>query len=383
MKTWKYLCAAALLLVSCQSRVERYYPGGGNNNGGSGGNAPVTVQVTEHPEWTATYRNRTDVEQQDGSTRKMEEFLCNYTGQNRFVLRTISPADFEQFYGEDIKSFIDEEAGALTQDDPLYTKTDKSLYFDILVHGDYYVYLIEVNASRKPTYHYSRETFTVIQEDPDPAYQAWLGQWTVTDGHVGYDIEVSPIENNYYFRVDGWETGSAAGSLQMNAEDDWLEARFQPEDGTLSFFIQFIAEVDNFEGLGKADLLFVGTYAESAGEVVDDFEGWEVACAKFNGQGDATISAGYSEFELNGKYYHPAFNSMRYSYYVTGRKTWVHAHEIIPEFPLSMYPLGAKAEVSVDRTPVHTRGYLRRTRLRQSVTPARLRGQKEGLRPRR
>ena len=190
---------------------------------------------------------------------------------------------------------------------------------------------------------------------------------------MGYDIQVTAIENNYIYRVDGWETGPAAGNTQMNQDDDWIQARFIHEDASLSFFIQFIASYENYEDLGNVDYMFVGTYVESTGEKVDDWEGWEVAWAeKLTSSGEsAVLCASNTEYEVGGKVYTPHFNNMRYSLYSYKDESWHHFHDAVPTFEeksnWQMTMTKTKASIEEDRTPVHTRNYLRKTQPKQHV----------------
>lgn len=369
--------AATILMTGCTgTRTDYYRPqggnngggnnGGGNNGGGNGGGTQPTTQITERTDWSVQYRGRTA----DG----MEEFQFNYTGENYFILRTVTEADFVKFYNGDLKTFIDEEVEAtlqaaknsdvsFTELNEVFNKTIKTFYCGILIHDDYTAYLIEIGKNGKPTYKYCKGSAVVEEETATAAYNAWLGVWTVGDRYVRYDIEVSPIENNYLYRVDGWEAGRAAGNIQMNEDDDWIETRLM-DDGSLSFFIQFIASYDNYENLGNVDYMFVGTYVESTGEKVDDYEGWEVGWAEDTGA-EVILSAGNTEYVVNGKVYKPAYNAMRYSLYSYKNEEWNHFHDIIPEFPMTMEK--SKASVEGDRTPVHTRNYVRRTQPKAAV----------------
>ena len=380
MRYWSWLAVAAMILAGCSTRIDPYFPhnnGHGGGNGGGGNVTPTPSQtVTNRTDWSVQYKGRVTFEEEDYK-ETLEEFLFGYTGNYYFILSTISDADFESIYKSDVKSLIDGELKDLRttaenqkvsvpQLKNVFVKTDKTKYFNILIHGDYKAFLVECDKDGKPTYNYTVADIEVKEETATQEFKDWLGVWTVSDGYVGYDIEVSAFENNYLYRVDGWETGPAAGSLQMNQDDDWIQARLI-DDGTLSFFIQFIARYEDYEDLGDVDYMFVGTYAESTGEKVDDFEGWELAWAKQKADG-ASLLGGCSEFEINGVTYQPHYNAMHYSLYSDKKGSWVHFHDAIPMFreksnwTISM--TRTKASSGVDRTPVHTRNYLRKTQPR-------------------
>lgn len=376
--------AAMIVLGGCSTRIEPYRPsGGGSHSGGgsgSGGTTPQpTVQVTERTDWKVEYKGRVDYKEDDGTVSRVEEFFFNYTGDNLFFLVTLSDEDYANFYDSQVKNLIDGEVKDLntraqnegkqvSEMDNVYTKRIKTLYADIMIHGWYNAFLVELDRNGKATYNYCRADMEVKEEEASPDYLGWLGTWNVSDGYVGYDIQVTAIENNYLYRVDGWETGPAAGSTQMNQDDDWIEARLI-DDGTLSFFIQFIASYENYESLGNVDYMFVGTYVESTGEKVDDWEGWEIAWAENDGNGKTVLCAANTEYEVDGKVYKPHFNGMRYSLYSYKDESWHHFHDAVPTFleqkNWQMFMTRTKASVEEDRTPVHTRNYLRKTQPRK------------------
>ena len=383
MKTMRYLSwlaiAAMIVLGGCSTRIEPYRP-----SGGGGGNTPQpqpTVQVTERTDWKVEYKGRTDYKEDDGSISRVEEFFFNYTGDNLFILRTLSDDDFYNFYNSDVKALIEGEIKDLntiaknqgkqfSELENLYSKRVKTLYTDILIHGYYNAFLIEVDRNGKATYNYCRADMEVKEEAALDSYRNWLGDWMISNGSVGYSIMVTPIENNYLYRVDGWETGDAAGDIQMNQDDDWIQARYI-NDGTLSFFIQFIASYSDYEDLGDVDYMFVGTYVESTGEKVDDWEGWEVAWGERYADGSVMLNASNTEFEVDGEVYTPHFSSMRYSLYSYKDESWHHFHSAVPKFReqnnWQMPMVKTKASVEVDLTPVHTRNYLRKTQPKQHV----------------
>ena len=392
MKKMRYLSwlaiAAMILLTGCTTRLSPYrsgsynggYNNGGNNNGNNnGGNNQATVEAVERTDWKVEYKGRTDYQEDDGSVSRVEEFFFNYTGDNLFILRTLSDDDFATYYDSDVKKLIEGEVKDLNtmaanegkkvvDMDNVFTKRIKTLYADIMIHGYYNAFLIELDRGGNATYKYCRADMEVKEEEASEGYNGWLGAWTVFDGSMVYDIEVSSIENNYLYRVDGWETGKAAGNTQMNQDDDWIQTRYF-NDGTLSFFIQFIAAYDNYEELGNVDYMFVGTYVESTGEKVDDWEGWEVAWAEKYPNGDVKLNGGSTEFEVDGKTYTPHFNSMRYSLYSYKDESWHHFHDAVPSFDEAnnwqMSMVKTKASIDEDRTPVHTKNYLRKTQPRQ------------------
>ena len=387
MRYLSWLAIAAMIIAGCgETRIDPYRPhGGGGNNGGNngggnngGGGQQPQVTLTERTDWSVLYRGRTFVADDDCME---EEFQFNYTGNNYFILRTVTDADLENFYGGSVKTLIDEEVAWTLQSaknqnqdfkdlNEVFNKTVKTFYSGILVHDTYTAYLIEIDGNGKATYNYAKSPAVVEEEVASAEYTSWLGTWTVSDGYVGYDITVSPIENNYFYRVDGWEAGRAAGDVQMDQDDDWIQTRLM-DDGTMSFFIQFIASYEDYENLGDVDFMFVGTYLESTGDKVDDWEGWELAYADHASGNYALLNGGKSEIELDGgRILRPYYNAMRYAVYSSKNSLWYFFHSAIPEFDEENHQIAmvkTKASVDVDRTPVHTRNYVRRTQPKAAV----------------
>ncbi len=386
MRYFLWLSMAAMMLAGCDTRIEPYRPsgGGGQEPGGGGQVNPPVQQTNFRKDWSLEYKGRVNSSVDEGNQETLEEFLFGYTGNKYFIFRTLSEQDFESFYESDVKKLIEGELKDLrtTADNEnvnvselanVFSKTDKTKYFDILIHGSYLAFILECDSKGNPTYDYYSTEIEVVQEEATQTYNDWLGTWLVSDGHVGYDITVSPFENNHLYRVDGWETGNAATS-QMNMNDDWIQTRLV-NDGTMSFYIQFIASYDNYEDLGTVDYMFVGTYAESTGEKVDDFEGWELAYAEKRG-GEVSLHGGCSEFTVNGVTYNPHYNAMHYSLYSWKTEEWNHFNQSTPlfqeanEWCISMTRV--KAEITEDRTPVHTRNYLKKTQPRVHVSGRKL-----------
>ena len=84
-----------------------------------------------------------------------------------------------------------------------------------------------------------------------------------------------------------------------------------------------------------------------------------------------TLKGGTSEFEVNGQVYKPHYNAMHYSLYSWKTEEWNHFNQATPlsreanDWGISM--TRTKATVSKDRTPVHTKNYLRKTQPRVHV----------------
>ena len=290
-------------------------------------------------------------------------FNLTYTGNNWYIFRSITEADLKAVYDNDLKTYFENMAAAVVNsagdghfyDDTfnVFTrKTEQPLDFGMLIHGEYLFFIIEMDKSGKITGNYARTKAEVEEERAVEAYLQWIGSWHVTDGYVGYDIDIESCENNYLYYVYGWETGSAVQE-QMNLEDDWIFARYYNDGGRLAFFGQYIQTYEEtFVENGKevktnVDEMFVGLY--DSDDKVDE-EGadneYDIAHTEVDGEGHITLVP--ESFTINGN--KVTYNKMQYTRYCYDNGSWAHYNASgIPSFPLSMTAVKASVHGPVVR----------------------------------
>ena len=359
-------------------------PGGGQGGeqGGGGQQGGGETAIKERSDWSVTYIGRANYTEQDQTVSRVEEFEFKYTGDAYFLVRSITDQDFKDWYGSDVKEFMQGEVNdvitlAKNNNVPfanyLFDKTinNKTVYFDMLIHGEYTTYMIEVSKEGKMTGNYAKVRHIVEEEVAVESYLKWIGSWHVGDGYVGYDITISACENNYLYYVDGWETGSAVQE-QMNMERDWIYARYRNEDGNLYFYGQYLMSYDD-EALGTyVDEMFVGTYltANSDKNGVVDEEGadanYDIAHTSVGEDGKLRIVPESFTFD-NGL--DASYHSMRYSRYCYDENNWAHYNNSgVPSLPLVMEFLpGTKAAVQAPAKRIASKAALRRVQLRTHV----------------
>lgn len=335
---------AALAVTGCKK--DHFGPNGGRNNNGNGnGNQQEEVKIEENPDWTVTYLGRNDFEEADGTVSRVEEFRFKYTGNNWFIVRSLQDGVLQDSYDGSLKDFFTAEAKAVVDaagDGKWYENNnnafDKSqtgvVAFDLLFHGNYTTYLIELNAKGGITGKYAKHTHPVEEEEAVPNFSRWIGKWHVADGYSAYDITVSKAENNYFYFVDGWETGPSV-TEQMNMDEDWIYTRYNKTDGNMYFYGQFVSAYED-ETLGDVDEMFVGTYMGPDGEYVDgegaDYQ-WDIAYAEQSGE---TFSIKPVTLEFDNGFTAP-IKTMRYTRYVYKDKSWAHYNTGgVPTLPLTM-----------------------------------------------
>ena len=260
------MAAIVVMAAAGCTKYVPFYPGGGDNpenpsrpGGGQGSNEQGGGEVTikECTNWGLNYVGRADYKEQDGSVSRVEEFQFNYPGNAYFLVRSITDEDFKAWYNNDVKEFMKGEVNDVVTTAKnnkvelstlLFDHSTGTVYFDMLIHGEYTTYMIEISKNGEMTGNYAKLRHTVVEEQAVESYLKWIGKWHVGDGYVGYDIVVSACENNYLYYVDGWETGSAVQE-QMNMERDWIFARYRNSDGNLYFYGQYLMSYDD-EALG-------------------------------------------------------------------------------------------------------------------------------------
>lgn len=333
---------AALAFTGCKK--DRFGPSG-HGHGGNGNNQSEEVKIVENPDWTVTYLGRADFEETDGSVSRVEEFRFKYTGNNWFIVRSLQDGVLQDSYDGSLKDFFTAEAKAVVDaagDGKWYENNnnafDKSqtgiVAFDLLFHGNYVTYIIEMNAKGGITGKYAKAAHQVEEEAAVANYIRWIGKWRVTDGSSPYEITVSPAENNYFYTVDGWETGPNV-TEQMTMDEDWIYTRYNKEDGNMYFYGQFIFAYKD-DNLGDVDEMFVGTYLGPDGEYVDgegaDYQ-YNIAHTQQSGE---TFSIQPEMLEFDNGFKTP-IKTMRYTRYAYKDNKWYHYNTAgVPTLPLTM-----------------------------------------------
>lgn len=380
------MAAIVVMAVAGCTKYIPFYPGGREKpeenpsrpGGGQGGGEEMTIW--ERSDWSVVYVGRTNYKEEDGSVSRVEEFQFKYTGNAYFIVRSITDQDFKDWYQSDVKEFLKGEVSDLVTlagnnnvpvTDYAFSSSTKTIYFDMLIHGEYTTYLIEITKDGGMTGHYAKVRHTVEEEQAVEGYQKWIGNWHVGDSYVGYDIIISACENNYLYYVDGWETGSAVLE-QMDMERDWIYARYNNADGNLYFYGQYLMSYED-ESLGTyVDQMFVGTYltANSDKNGIVDEEGadynYDIAHTSIGEDGKIGIVPESFAFD-NG--YQATYHSMRYSRYCYDEKNWAHYNSSgVPSLPLVMEALPpTRAAVQLPARRIASKEALRRVQLRTHV----------------
>ena len=359
-KTFALAAIASLAITGC-IKHEPYghhtdYPGGEGGHGG-GGNTEEKLVLNERSDWSVRYVAREDWVNDDSSVDQVEHFKFAYNGKGYYIVRMVRPDDFKNAYNSDAAAFFQYEAESLLNDakadgvnfwqydDEVFDAKITDIYFNRLRSGTWIAFLIELDTSGKVTGSYAEATFTLQEETASDAFSKWLGDWRVSNGLVGYDLSISSIDNNFIYRIDGWERGAAV-SFQMNQE--YIEGEFWPANGFLYIVSQYLGSYDDTDfGYGMVDELFMGNIYDSNGLTVITDEGMDLAVMVPTGQDEAELQPMEVTLQTNSGEYKTHFYSMQYYMWAQSTGEW-HAYNAnagLVELPLTMTRLpGTRAE---------------------------------------
>ena len=381
MKTTRILLATSLALmalVGCTKFEPEFqngrWPNSGGNAGGNGGNGgnggsggsggQQTATPTLQNGWKIEYKGRS-VFTEDGSNDTVEGFAFTYSGSAYYIVRMVSKGSV---LDKDLATFFTDEAKALddkfAEDENNVFKDSRTVYFDLLLHGEYDVYMIEISDKKKATMSYQKAVIEVKEDEASSDYLSWLGFWRVSTGLIGYDIEIQHAENNLLYYVWGWESGPAAMTQDMG--DDWLFVRYDPSTKGLAFYVQTIGE-DNDEDGSRFDKVFVGTWPTPDGDVVDDLEGSVIARSGENEKGELALIPETIVYDNDAVF---TYKTMRYSSYSYKDELWYHYNASVPPlytmvnkvmtYPLTMEKIAnAGAPMRVMARPQNSTGRIK------------------------
>jgi len=387
MRTRSFVAAllvAALLIPSChKQRVPATHedsggthnPGGnentggnnGDNNGGNGGGTSQGLTLNLRSDWAITYEGRIqDYVEADGSYSDVESFSISCPGASYFMVRVLTPDQLRDNYSNDLKKFFEEEEGYIASDaeyfgvsfnelNYIYTPNVTTLLLDRSRAGEYLYYLVGIDNEGKISGDYSQTVQVFEEEKPSAEYLAWIGDWTVTNGEVGYKIQISQSEANWLYRVDGWETGASISSDGTVMDQEYIETRYDRNSGQMVFFSQYLGGY-NDEQWGWLDEYFLGNIFDTNGLQGITDTNLDISRASFveGSEAMANLEACEVSINVNGSAWKTTFYSMSY-WNVDSQSeqpAWYRYNANNPTFPMSMTrtkALAGEIKIAADR----------------------------------
>ena len=363
VKTIAMAAIASLALAGCikhepYSHRPGVDPGGdGSGHGGGGGNTEEKVIVRERTDWTLRYVGREDWLNDDGSIDRVEHFNFSYKGSGSYLVRLVRPDDFKEAYNSDAAAFFTYEANSLLEDakndgvnfweytQEVYTTKITDVYYNRLRSGTWTAFMFELDATGKVTGDYAETSFTIEEEQAWPSFNRWLGDWRASNGLVGFDITISSIDNNFIYRIDGWECGPAV-SFQMDHE--YLEGEFWGPNGYIYITSQYLGTYDDTDfGHGTVDELFMGNIFDSNGLTLITDEGIDLAYMSPNSDGSGELKPADVTIQTDNGEFNTRFHSMQYYMWAHSDGAWYPYNGNVAQLPLSMTRLEGTRSASV------------------------------------
>lgn len=360
MKLYRYLMAAvvmAAVLVGCRTRVDPY-PRDNQRPDNPGGQPSQPQEPEKDPEptlnntWQISYEGRKVV---DGAYTE-EIRVNNVPANQKYLVSVINKANYST-YGGDVLAFLKNELEYNSE--YVYQGAPEVIQFGRFRHGTWYAFIIGLDANKKLTGEYAYCKFNVDEETPTDEYLSWLGNWTVTDGRISYNIQIRQEEANQVYMIDGWEVVENPGTDWVQMDLESLEAEFEPSDGKMYFISQYITTYEDSDLDGeKVDELFLGIIdydgiTEEMGLYIVPDEYIDLAYAEQDDEEsvsirpcDISVNVGNDRFE--GKFF-----CMQYVYQEVSNGYWHYYNQDTVSFfdnsgsfrPLSM--VRTKAPVAV------------------------------------
>ena len=276
------------------------------------GRPPVTGP-TENTTWKIAYNGRVYF---DGA-RVEEISISDVPSDQKFIVSVINETSYATF-GGDIMAFMKYELEY--NSDYVYQGSPQTIHLNPVRHGKWYAFIIGLDKDKKLTGEYAFCAFDVAEESESAEYKFWLGDWTVSDGTVSYNLQISHIENNLVYRIDGWEVRQNApgGWTQMDLE--YLEAFFDPSNGRLYFQSQYICTyTDPDLNNEEVDELFLGQIyyngiQEENGYYIVPQEGIDLAYAEKTADNKGTLQPCDIDINIGADLFQGKIRLMQYCY---------------------------------------------------------------------
>lgn len=170
-----------------------------------------------NPEWQIVYKGR-EADKEDENL-DVEVFACTVgESAESYVPCVITKEDFSVYYDEDHRKCFEDYVAFRNAENVKWPNVilteDYEHIENRLRHDDYILFMVGVDASGELTGYYAQTECKIEQEVATDAYRKWIGKWTLkgkcNGKDITYQVEISPEENNLYYRMSGWESTTAS-----------------------------------------------------------------------------------------------------------------------------------------------------------------------------
>lgn len=289
--------------------------------------------LTLNPSWKIKYDGR-KVDTQDGVSQDVDVIKVESSDGKDYCLDVVMAKDLKSWYNNDLAQYI--------QDEPNYYNGDiynggMELLFDRMRSGDWKAVAYGVTPKGMPTGEYAVLDYTVKPETASAEFNRWLDAWKFSGkdskgNQVSYDINISSVDPNYIFKVEGWETGSQSEQPMDSYSFETVYNRFSDRMLFNGLYLETYQDNNNKD----VDFCFYGNFDFNGEQLVltDGLTIAEAALANDGNQG--TISGCSFDYIENNKTYPSTFKSMQYMDLPVSSDEVLIYNSNVPLFPITM-----------------------------------------------
>lgn len=278
-----------------------------------------------HPSWSIKYKERR-VSESDPN-QESEIFACSVgDSKDTYIPCLLKKADFDKSYGGNLRTCFEDYIAYLNLEHVKWENVvmDEACEHveDRLRHGDYVLFMIGVDTAGELTGYYSMTECKITQETATDAYRRWVGKWTAIgmygDKKISYSVEISPDENNLYYRMSGWESTSAADYFSNIPQDLPILLYFEKSSGDVYVVSEAFEDMDDPTMAEFYDFFLYGCievdYNGVMTEVPVDVSNLRIAKFSLLGDNLAEVTPERFILDLDGVHYDTPFLYFNYSY---------------------------------------------------------------------
>lgn len=278
-----------------------------------------------HPSWEIKYKERKVAA--DDPNDETEVFTCTVgDSKDTYVPCLLAKSDFENVYKGNLRFCFEDYVAFRNLENVKWPNVIKSEACeheeDRLRHGDYILFMVGVDAEGELTGYYARTDLTISQETPMEDYRRWIGKWTLTgmcgEKKITYPVEISPDENNLYFRMSGWESTTVESDFTNFVAEYPVLLYFDKSSGDVRVVSEAFPDIDNQALADFYDFFLYGCveidYDGMRMEIPIDLANLMIARFSLASDNRAVAYPEIFSFDLYGVHYDVPFLYFNYSY---------------------------------------------------------------------
>ncbi len=254
-----------------------------------------------NPDWNVVCEGEGEITSGETTNKYRQVISCTTSSSEMYFIMVISKESMKYYDGQ-FDQFLIDAAAYMTAYIEQYNEVYSTNYtwadiayrtsvregYNLRTTGLYNAYAIGVEVSGAPTGKYAvSPDFEVTLPPMTEEYKAWLGNWTIGDSKVKYNITIEDDreEDDNLYKVYGWEGISDFDKFPAYAELD-------KETGNLRFLACELGEVNVRNEQNVSISCMLGFYGVSGLDVLmsGPDNSYGIAVASMSGTGNATVT---------------------------------------------------------------------------------------------